>query len=56
MNCVSHCLENFTRRRPESLRSEVSGFKTSEANRVRRLIMSCSVEGIYPLDKARSIW
>ena len=56
MNCFSHCLENFSISRPESLRSGLSGFKKSEARRVRRLMITCSVEGMNPLDRALSIW
>ena len=52
MNSDSHCLENLTNKRPESLRSGLSGFRTSAAKRVRRLMMSCSVEGMNPLDIA----
>ena len=55
MNCESHRLENFDSSRPESLRSGLSGLRISDARRVRRLMISCSVDGMKPDDKAFSI-
>ena len=52
MNCKSHRLVNFNSSRPESLRSGLSGLRISDARRVRRLMISCSVDGMKPLDRA----
>ena len=52
INCESHRLENFDSSRPESLRSGLSGLRISDARRVRRLMISCSVDGMNPADRA----
>ena len=52
INCTSHRLENPDSSRPESLSSGLSGFRTSDARRVRRLMISCSVDGMKPADRA----
>ncbi len=52
MNCESHRLANFDSSRPESLRSGLSELRRSDARRVRRLMISCSVDGMKPADRA----
>jgi hypothetical protein len=47
---------NFTSSRPESLKSGFSGFRMSADNKLRRLIMTCSFDGMKPMDMALSIW
>ena len=56
MNSVNHCLEYFTSFRPLSLSPGVSGFRKSDARRVLRLTMVCSVEGMNPFEIALNIW
>ena len=56
MKSASHCLAYLDKWRPESLRPGLSGFRMSAAKSVRRLTISCSFDGMYPLDNARYIW
>ncbi len=55
MKSVNHCFEYLSNRRAESLSSGLSGLRTSDASSVRRLMMSCSVDGMKPFDRALSM-
>lgn len=55
MNSCSHCFEYFINFLPLSDRPGVSGFRTSEESRVRRLMITCSLDGMNPFSKARII-
>lgn len=55
MKSLSHSFVNLARHLPESLRLGSLGFKTSEESRDRRLMTSCSFEGMYPSFRALTI-
>lgn len=56
INSCRNCFVNFTSCRPESLRSGLSGLRMFADSKLRRLMMTCSFDGMNPFDRARNIW